>query len=141
KHRLPCVRQRAGREDRQGERAARRGDPDASGGARVLRQRQALRRLFLAGLWEGLRIIWPILSGRLIIMALCGVAIGWVEGWPLSESIYFAFVSGLTIGYGDLVPTQPLSRVLAILVGFAGILLTGLVAAVGVRALERAAKS
>lgn len=74
-------------------------------------------------------------------MALCGVAIGWVEGWPLSESIYFAFVSGLTIGYGDLVPTQPLSRVLAILVGFAGILLTGLVAAVGVRALERAAKS
>ena len=69
------------------------------------------------------------------------MVIGWVEGWPLGESIYFAFVSGLTIGYGDLVPNEPVSRVLAILVGFSGILLTGLVAAVGVRALERAAKS
>lgn len=74
-------------------------------------------------------------------MALLGVAIGWVEGWPLGESVYFAFVSGLTIGYGDLVPNEPLSRVLAIVVGFSGILLTGLIAAVGVRALERAAKS
>ena len=86
-------------------------------------------------------MVWPIVTGLLLLMALAGVAIGCVEGWPLAESIYFAFVSGLTIGYGDLAPTQPLSRVLAILVGFTGILLTGLVAAVGVRALERAAKS
>jgi len=100
-----------------------------------------LRRKFLIELWGGLTVVWPIMSGLLIIMALCGVAIGRVEGWPLSDSIYFAFVSGLTIGYGDLVPTEPLSRVLAVLVGFTGILLTGLVAAVGVRALERAAKS
>ena len=100
-----------------------------------------MRRKFLIELWGGLTVVWPIVSGLLLLMALGGVAIGWVEGWPLAESIYFAFVSGLTIGYGDLVPTQPLSRVLAILVGFTGILLTGLVAAVGVRALERAAKS
>ena len=100
-----------------------------------------MRRKFLIELWGGLTVVWPIMSGLLLIMALCGVAIGWVEGWPLSDSIYFAFVSGLTIGYGDLVPTAPLSRVLAVLVGFTGILLTGLVAAVGVRALERAAKS
>jgi Ion channel len=74
-------------------------------------------------------------------MALLGVVIGQVEGWPLPEAIYFAYVSGLTIGYGDLVPTHALSRVLAIVVGFTGILLTGLVAAIGVRALERSAKS
>jgi hypothetical protein len=73
-------------------------------------------------------------------MALLGAVIGWLEGWPLPEAIYFAYVSGLTIGYGDLVPTHALSRVLAIVTGFAGILLTGLVAAVGVRALERSAK-
>jgi hypothetical protein len=77
----------------------------------------------------------------LLVMALLGAVIGRVEGWPLSEAIYFAYVSGLTIGYGDLVPNEPLSRVLAIVVGFTGILLTGLVAAVGVRALERSAKS
>lgn len=80
-----------------------------------------MRRQFFAGLWDGIRLVWPILSGLLL-------------------SMYFAFVSGLTIGYGDLVPSEPLSRVLAV-IGFTGILLTGLVAAVGVRALERAARS
>jgi hypothetical protein len=52
--------------------------------------------------------------------------------------VYFTFVTGLTIGYGDLVPRQPLSRFLAILVGFFGVVLTGLVAAVAVRALQTA---
>ena len=100
-----------------------------------------MRRIFFAELWNGLRLMWPVLSGLLAIMALLGVLIGWREGWDLGDSIYFAFVSGLTIGYGDLVPTHPLSRVLAIAVGGAGILLTGLVAAIGVRALERAGRS
>ena len=100
-----------------------------------------MRRLFFVELWSGIKLVWPILSGLIGMMALLGLAIGWREGWPLGDSIYFAFVSGLTIGYGDLVPTEPLSRVLAVCIGFTGILLTGLVAAVGVRALERAAKS
>jgi hypothetical protein len=100
-----------------------------------------VRRLFFIELWDGLKIVWPILSGLIGTMALLGVVIGWREGWSLGDAIYFAFVSGLTIGYGDLVPTEPLSRVLAVCIGFTGILLTGLVAAVGVRALERAARS
>jgi hypothetical protein len=88
-----------------------------------------------------LKLVWPILSGLLGVMVLLGAVIGWREGWPLGEALYFAFVSGLTIGYGDLVPKDPLSRALAVCIGFTGILLTGLVAALGVRALERAAKS
>jgi hypothetical protein len=41
-------------------------------------------------------------------------------------------------GYGDLVPHQPLSRFLAILIGFLGTVLTGLVAAIAFRALMTA---
>jgi hypothetical protein len=100
-----------------------------------------LRRQFFLELWHGLKVVWPIASGLLAIMVLLGAVIGWVEGRPLGEAIYFAFVSGLTIGYGDLVPHAPLSRALAVAIGFTGILLTGLVAAVGVRALERATRS
>jgi hypothetical protein len=99
-----------------------------------------LRRQFLLEFLRGLRIVWPIISGLLAFMGLLGAVIGWQEGWSLGESVYFAFVSGLTIGYGDLAPSEPLSRVLAIVIGATGILLTGLIAAVGVRALELATR-
>lgn len=85
-------------------------------------------------------MVWPILSGVIAVMVLLGAAIGWREDWSLGDSLYFAFVSGLTIGYGDLVPKHPLSRTLAVCIGFTGILLTGLVAALAVRALERSLK-
>jgi hypothetical protein len=45
-------------------------------------------------------------------------------------------VTGLTIGYGDLTPRHVLSRLLAVVIGFAGIVLTGLIAAVSVQALR-----
>jgi hypothetical protein len=62
------------------------------------------------------------------------------ERWPLSDAAYFTFVTGLTIGYGDLVPTRIITRAIALLIGLIGILLTGLVAALGVRALQATAE-
>jgi len=47
-------------------------------------------------------------------------------------------VSGLTIGYGDFSPSSLLTRVLAILIGVCGVLITALVAAVAVKALTLA---
>jgi hypothetical protein len=96
-----------------------------------------MRRKFFRELWAGLRVVWPIISGLLIFMGSVGVVIGLQEHWSLPDAIYFAFVTGLTIGYGDLVPTHALSRILAILIGLSGVLLVGLVVAIGVRALER----
>ena len=89
---------------------------------------------------DGLAVVWPIFSALLVLMVVLGIAIGFIEGWPMLDGLYFAFVSGLTIGYGDLVPKTLLSRALAICIGFTGILLTGLVAAIGVQALTAALK-
>jgi hypothetical protein len=50
-------------------------------------------------------------------------------------------VTGLTIGYGDLAPHHVVSRLLAVAIGFAGIVLTGLVAAVIVQALRETARN
>ena len=99
------------------------------------RGRHTIRRAFAAELFAGLKVVWPILSGLLVTIMALGLVIGLIEGWSVMESIYFAFVSGLTIGYGDLAPKTTVTRVLAILIGFCGVLLTALVAAIAVKAL------
>ena len=99
---------------------------------------RTLRRNFVVGLLAGLRVVWPILSVLLALIIALGVVVGLIEGWSLHESIYFAFVSGLTIGYGDLAPKSLLTRALAILIGVCGVLLTALVAAIAVKALTMA---
>ena len=50
--------------------------------------------------------------------------------------MYFTLVTGLTIGYGDIVPVTLAGRVFAILTGLVGILITGLIVAVAVYALR-----
>ena len=63
-------------------------------------------------------------------------AVTFVEKMPFSDTLYFAFVTGLTIGYGDIVPQTPGGRLVALLIGFVGILFTGLMVAVLVFAVR-----
>ena len=93
-----------------------------------------LRREFLGGLRTGLSVVWPILSALLALIVVAGLVAGVIEGWSIQDSIYFAFVSGLTIGYGDLAPKSLLARVLAIFIGVCGVLVTALVVAIAVKA-------
>jgi hypothetical protein len=95
-----------------------------------------MRRQFAGGLLAGLRVVWPVLSFLLIAIASLGLIIGRREGWSVLESFYFAFVSGLTIGYGDFAPKTGLGRVLSIAIGVCGVVLTAMVAAVAVKALD-----
>ena len=94
------------------------------------------RRAFARAFLEGLRIIWPVLSALLTIVVGGGLLVGWMEGWSLWQGVYFAFVTALTIGYGDLSPTRHLTQALAVLLGFTGIAMTALLAGVTVRALQ-----
>jgi hypothetical protein len=98
----------------------------------------AMRSYFFAELLKGLKIVWPVISGLIGIMVVTGYVVGKLEDWSFGDGIYFAFISGLTIGYGDFVPHHPVSRMLAVMIGFVGILLMGLVTAIGVRALDYA---
>ena len=100
-----------------------------------------LRRKFVVGLFDGLRIVWPILSALLVLIVTLGVLAGLREGWSLQESVYFSFVSGLTIGYGDFAPKTLLGRTLSIIIGICGALVIAVVAAVAVKALTSAQES
>jgi hypothetical protein len=64
-----------------------------------------------------------------------------VEGWRIADALYFTFVTGLTIGYGDPTPHHVVSQLLAVAIGFVGIVLTGLVTALIVQALRETAGS
>ena len=85
-----------------------------------------------------IHVTWPVLSIILAIQLALGLLTGFVEGWSLGDAVYFTFITGLTIGYGDLVPRQALTRILAIGIGLSGLFLTGVIAAIAVHAMRSA---
>ena len=112
---------------------------EGEAGANVsVRCQQRIRRDFFRALMRGLTVIWPVLSGLIALKLSLGAAVGLIERWGVGKGIYFAVVTGLTIGYGDLVPTGALTRILAVTIGVCGIVITALVAALAVDALRSA---
>ena len=99
-----------------------------------------VRKRFYQELLAPLPIVWPVFSGLLGVMIGLGLLVAHLEGWRLLDGLYFAFVTGLTVGYGDLTPTLPASRVAAIVIGFIGVLMSALLAAIGGRALQEAGR-
>jgi hypothetical protein len=103
-----------------------------------MNQAKIIRRRFYKGLADALRVVWPVFSALLGVMIGLGLVVSRIEAWPLMDGVYFAFVTGLTVGYGDLVPVHLGSRMMAVGIGLIGVLLTALFAAVSVRALNDA---
>ena len=99
---------------------------------------KSVRRRFFVALGHAIHVTWPVLSIILAIQIVLGLLIGFVEGWSVGDAVYFTFVTGLTIGYGDIVPRQALARALAIGIGVSGLFLTGLIAGIAVYAMRTA---
>lgn len=84
-------------------------------------------------------IYWHIMGVILWIQGLIflgGVAIAILDDKPFSDTMYLAFVTALTIGYGDLSPESGAAKIVAIGIGFLGIIFTGIIVAASLRALE-----
>src|SRR6202022_4906130 len=88
-------------------------------GRRLMRPRQS-RRIFLAELFRLVRVVWPILSGVLLAMVGPGLLIGHIEGWRIVDALYFTFVTGLTIGYGDLTPRHVVRGLSGVVIALPG---------------------
>jgi voltage-gated potassium channel len=56
------------------------------------------------------------------------------------ETLYFCAITALTIGYGDIVPTTTLGRIIAVLLGLLGVLMTGLITGSTVYGIQAAAQ-
>ena len=99
---------------------------------------KSLRRRFFVALVHAIHVTWPVLSAIIAIQLALGLLTGFVEGWSVGDAVYFTFITGLTIGYGDLVPRQMLTRALAIGIGYFGLFVTGVIAAMAVHAMRSA---
>ena len=93
---------------------------------------------FLKLLALGVCSFAPLLLFLVLVVMLLGYLVGKQEGWSLSESFYWAFVTATTVGYGDFRPTQKRSRIVAIFIAVLGLLATGIIIALGVYAATNA---
>ena len=89
---------------------------------------------FLKELGAGVWLTLPVLLTLALAITLLGQVAGRYEGWPKFDSFYWAFITGTTVGYGDLRPTKVVSRLIAILIGLLGLTFTGIVIAIAVHA-------
>jgi voltage-gated potassium channel len=86
--------------------------------------------------FHALSKIQGIVYGLFAWLVVDAAAIAYFEKMPFADALYFSFVTGLTIGYGDIAPVTLAGRVVAILTGLVGILITGLIVAVAVYAVR-----
>ena len=77
----------------------------------------------------------------LVALLLLIVAGGWllyrVESMSFWDGQYLAFVTALTIGYGDITPDTPLGKVTSIVLGVIGMVVMGLVVGIASVALRQ----
>jgi voltage-gated potassium channel len=91
---------------------------------------------FTRHFFHALSKIQGIVYGLFAWLVVDAAAIAYFEKMPFADGLYFTFVTGLTIGYGDITPVTLAGRVVAILTGLLGILITGLIVAVAVYAVR-----
>lgn len=91
---------------------------------------------FLETFFIGLGYVSPILTFLLLAICSLGLAIGRREGWKRTDSIYYAFMTATTVGYGDFHPLLTSSKFKAILIALVGVLFTGIIVAVGLGAMQ-----
>jgi len=79
-----------------------------------------------------------VLLVLLVVVVLGGFLMSRVEGISLFDALYWAFITAFTIGYGDITPHTAIGKVLSLIIGLEGIILTGIVVAISVTALREA---
>ncbi len=94
--------------------------------------------IFLEIFFLGLGLITPLLLFLALLIIVFGQIAGAREGWPRLDSLYWSFITATTVGYGDIRPKAPLSRVLSVLIALTGIIFTGIIVALAIHAATTA---
>lgn len=96
---------------------------------------------FLHFFFYGLVFISPILLLLLMLILAGAWLFHRVERRPFGEALYMALITAFTIGYGDMTPQKPITRVTAVLLGLTGVIFTGIIVSLAVFATTEALQS
>lgn len=89
---------------------------------------------FLKLFFINLYFAGPLLVSFTVVILLSGLWVGKQEQWSCGDSLYWSFVTATTVGYGDFKPAKPLTKFVAVLIAFIGLLFTGLLVALALHA-------
>jgi voltage-gated potassium channel len=87
------------------------------------------------------KVIWSlrsILLAQFVLLVASAMIIAGVENIPVDDAVYFAFITGLTIGYGDIVPITLAGRIACVFIGLVGVTFTGIIVGIAALAVRRA---
>jgi hypothetical protein len=87
---------------------------------------------------EGVYHLWPIFVTLLGIIVALGLRIGQLERWHPADAVYYALVASTSLGSSALHPTKHRTKWLTVLISFTGVLLVGLIVAIGLEAVAHA---
>ena len=96
---------------------------------------------FLQIFFVTLGYVSPIIALLVALIIILGHVVGLKEGWSRADSLYYAFITATTVGYGDFHPKKRLAKHLAIVISFVGILLTGIIVAAALHSIDYAFKN
>jgi voltage-gated potassium channel len=93
---------------------------------------------YLQIFYLGLKLSSPLLGFAALLIILLGMIVGLRESWGRFDAVYWAFITATTVGYGDIRPTRPLSKILSILIALIGMTFTGILVALAIYAATTA---
>jgi voltage-gated potassium channel len=93
---------------------------------------------YLQLFFMALKLASPLLASSALLIVLLGMIVGMRESWGRLDSIYWAFITATTVGYGDIRPIEPVSKTLSILIALVGMTFTGILVALAVYAATTA---
>ena len=75
--------------------------------------------------------LFQVLAFAVLLLAVAGGGFYWLEPKVLTyaDGLWLAFITGATVGYGDLVPSTPAARIFAVFIVLLGYALFSIVTA------------
>jgi len=93
---------------------------------------------YLGIFYLSVKLASPLLGFSVVLIILLGLIVGIRESWGRFDSIYWAFITATTVGYGDIRPARPSSKALSVLIAFVGMTFTGILVALAIYAATTA---